>query len=146
MHRLRRTHKVDKSLWSISPVIIDCLVGKKYYSSFSSRNCELETERNWRTFQFFLDLFDWGECSISSSCCGEGGEERFLWPGERRERSSMSCRVSTIRSVLKTNRGVIWCFECWKSLVNWAALQELFVGWRDSVCQDPHSRPADKTT
>ena len=105
MHRLRRTHKVDKSLWSISPVVIDCLVGKKYYSSFSPRNCELETERNWRTLQFFLDLFDWGECSISSSCCGEGGEERFLWPGERRERSSMSCRVSTIRSVLKTNRG-----------------------------------------
>ena len=31
-----------------------------------------------RNFQFFLNLFDWGECSISSSCCGEGGPLRFL--------------------------------------------------------------------
>ena len=82
-------NKVDKSLWSIFPRSLILSNWEEIYSSFSQSDSKLR--KNWRRkVQFFLDLFDWGECSISSSCWGDGGEERFLCPGDSRDRSSMS--------------------------------------------------------
>ena len=81
-------NKLDKSLWSIFPRSLTWTNWEEIYSSFSQSDSNLG--KNWRKVQFFLDLLDWGECSISSSCWGDGGEERFLWPGDSRDRSSMS--------------------------------------------------------
>ena len=80
---------------------------EEIYSSFSQSDSKLR--KNWRRkVQFFLDLFDWGECSISSSCWGDGGEERFLCPGDSRDRSSMSWR-SKVKQINWSNHLVETC-------------------------------------
>lgn len=121
-------NKLDKSLWSIFPRSLTWTNWEEIYSSFSQSDSNLG--KNWRKVQFFLDLLDWGECSISSSCWGDGGEERFLWPGDNRDRSNMSWG----RKFYDTEK------TSSSQPANWEAQLELCEGWRDSACQGllPH--------